>query len=96
MSDGISHAEWTAELGRLEEDDEGLTVKELQELWVKCKSYVTRNLRKGLVTGRYVEGSAMREDALGRLIRVPVYKVINTETKRTIATGRGKRNRRKK
>jgi len=80
--EGIQYEEWLAECDRLEENDEGLTVKELMALMNLSKSATTIRVRAGLATGKYAKGWARKKDISGRVNIVPVYRVVDQPKER--------------
>jgi len=71
----ITVEEWQAELARVRKCDEGETMIEIAELWNMPYRTTQATILRGIANGEYVKGYAMREDSMGRMQRVPVYRV---------------------
>lgn len=69
-------AAWREEIESLHRGDAGLTTAELARKFRIPQRTMRDIITKGLESGRYKKGSALRTDAAGHVQRVPVYSVV--------------------
>lgn len=76
MGDEMLYEEWAAEVSRFYQCDDGLTAQEIAKQAGKSKRNILKMLQDGVADGRYTVGKAPRQNSLGRLVTVPVYRLV--------------------
>ena len=66
-------AAWKHELSAMKPDDPGLTTMELASAAGIGRKTMQRKLEMGVASGKYIRGTAVRNNKNGHVIRVPVY-----------------------
>jgi response regulator of citrate/malate metabolism len=75
MSHSITTEEWKQEIAAIQQDDEGLTIRELMEAFGQSHSAVRERMQVGVRNGRYIAGWKTYVDSMGRKQRIPVYRL---------------------